>query len=202
MKGIVVAGIGTEVGKTVASAVLVESLQADYWKPIQAGDLHNTDSDKVNALISNAQTIIHPEAFRLTQPMSPHAAADIDNIKINAEALIIPNTKRPLVIELAGGLMVPINHSETNMDLIKRWNLPVVLVVNFYLGSINHTLLSIKMMQEAEVLIKGLLFNGEINPESKEVILEMTDCNDLGTIPKANKLDKSFVLEAAKTIKL
>lgn len=183
-KQYIIAGIGTEVGKTVISAVITEKLQADYWKPIQAGDLHQSDSIKVGQWISNSKSKIHTEGVKLNHPMSPHAAADLDQIHIGLDDLQIPKTVNQLIVELAGGIMVPINHDITNLDFIKSAQLPVVLVVNFYLGSINHTLLSIKCLQENHVDIVGLVFNGNTNPESKEVILKMSGCKNLGEVPQ------------------
>lgn len=201
-KGIVVAGIGTDVGKTVASAIIVELLKADYWKPIQAGELNYTDTDKIRDLISNSKSEIHEEAFRLSKPMSPHAAADIDGIEIEVGSIEVPLSNNTIIMELAGGIHVPLNSEETNLDLIKKWRLPVIMVVNFYLGSINHTLLSVEALKNVGCSIVGLLFNGDENIESKKVILSITQCNDLGTIPKAKILDKKFIKEAGSQIKL
>src|SRR2546425_11473438 len=113
---VAIAGIHTGIGKTIASALLCEALQADYWKPVQAGSLEETDSDIVRKLVANSTTVIHQEAFRLTQPMSPHAAARIDGVKIEIEKLHIPKTNNHLIIETAGGLMSPLNDEETNLD--------------------------------------------------------------------------------------
>jgi dethiobiotin synthetase len=200
MKRLVVAGIGTEVGKTIASAIIAESLKADYWKPIQAGELNFTDSDKIKELISNEKSIIHKEEFRLTEPMSPHAAAAIDGITINVDSFEFPNSTNSLVIELAGGIQVPLNQYETNLDLLIKWRLPVILVVNFYLGSINHTLLSVDTLKNAAVSIEGLLFIGDENLQSKEVILSMSGLKNLGTIPQTNNLDKHFISSIAKKL--
>lgn len=200
MKGLVIAGIGTDVGKTVVSAIIVESLKADYWKPIQAGELRITDSHKVQDLITNQDSIIHPEAVKLSEPMSPHAAAKIDGVEVRVKLIDMPKADNTLIIELAGGLLVPLNQSETNLDLIKEWQLPVVLVVNFYLGSINHTLLSIGALKNAGSNLLGLLFCGEVNSESKEVILEISGCKDLGTIPQAKNIDRNFVSTMAEKI--
>ena len=139
-KKLIVAGIGTEIGKTVASAVLVEALQADYWKPIQSGGLEDSDTDTVRRLITNSTSYFHPEAYRLTQPLSPHAAAEIDGVTIELEKLTVPLTRNGLVIELAGGLMVPLNSNDLTIDWVQKLGLPVVLVSRNYLGSINHTL--------------------------------------------------------------
>lgn len=200
MEGLVIAGIGTDVGKTVAAAIIVESMKADYWKPIQAGELDYTDSDKVQELISNNKSVIHQEAFRFSKPMSPHAAAEFDRITLKAELIEFPKTENTLIIELAGGILVPLNQTETNIDLIKKWQLPVILVVNFYLGSINHTLLSVDVLKKTNCSLTGLLFNGEENFQSKQVILSTTGFKDLGTIPRAQKLDKNFISAMAQKI--
>lgn len=160
-KKIVIAGIDTEIGKTVTSAIFCEALNAEYWKPIQAGDLHSTDSDKVTMLTGRDKVGIHPEGVRLEHPMSPHAAADLEGIEIDLSQLSIPQTDGPLIIELAGGLMVPINHHSLNIDLLTQWQLPVVLVSKYYLGSINHTLLSWQLLKDRGVPFLGFVFNGE-----------------------------------------
>ncbi|MEM8847356.1 MAG: dethiobiotin synthase, partial [Bacteroidota bacterium] len=138
-----VTGISTEVGKTVASAIVVEALEADYWKPVQAGDLENSDSHKIERLISNTKTKIHPNAYALNTPMSPHAAAEIDGVKVDLEKINPPQTENHLVIEGAGGLLVPLNERDTIHDLIQP-NYKVIVVSRHYLGSINHTLLTIE----------------------------------------------------------
>src|SRR5690606_18999923 len=141
-KKIFVTGISTEVGKTIASAIIVEALQADYWKPVQAGDLENSDTHKVKLLISNPTSVFHQNSFALQTPMSPHAAAKIDNVTISLSKIKKPNTKNDLVIEGAGGLLVPINEKETILDIIKS-DYKVIVVSRHYLGSINHTLLTV-----------------------------------------------------------
>lgn len=118
MKRLFVTGIGTGIGKTVASAILVEALKADYWKPIQAGDLHQTDTMKVKSLITNNRSVFYPESFMLSKPMSPHAAAAYDNIKIKESDIIPPQHTNTLIIEGAGGLMVPLNKNLLMIDLI------------------------------------------------------------------------------------
>jgi dethiobiotin synthetase len=146
-----VAGIGTDVGKTVASAVLVQALQADYWKPIQAGDLENTDRMKVQNLVSNATSIFHSEHYLLPYPLSPHASAAIAGVEVDVEAIQIPETMAPLIIEGAGGLMVPINYEVLYIDWVKKMELEVILVSRHYLGSINHTLLSAEAMKSRSI---------------------------------------------------
>ena len=166
-----VTGIGTDVGKTVISAILVEKLQADYWKPVQSGDLHNSDTMKVKALISNTETKFHPEAYRLTQPYSPHKSAELDGMKIELDKFVLPETDNQLIIEGAGGLMVPLNDEHFVIDLIQKFNAEVVLVVKHYLGSINHTLLSLELLKQRKIKVNTLIFNGDRDEYSEKVII-------------------------------
>jgi len=200
MRGCVIAGIGTGVGKTIAAAVFAQRFAADYWKPVQAGELDGTDSETVRSLAPDVQTI-HPEAYRLTAPMSPHAAAEIDGVTIEPECLRLPETTRFLVVELAGGLMVPLRTRLTNLDLISQWRLPVVLVASYYLGSINHTLLSVDALFNRDVDVAGLVFNGEENVASRSVILERTGLPCLLDLPAAPRLDVAFIRKYAGLLK-
>ncbi|MEM9338223.1 MAG: dethiobiotin synthase [Bacteroidota bacterium] len=199
---IIVAGIDTDAGKTVASAILCEALQADYWKPVQAGDLKNTDSHKVEQLISNEKTVIHPEAYRLSQPMSPHAAAAIDGIEIDEKSLTVPATENHLIIELAGGLMVPLRKDLLNIDWIKQINFPVVLVAHYYLGSINHTLLSWELLQNRGVNVLGVIFNGDKNPSTFDVINERTQSKCLLEIEREKELNAATIRTYANRVEL
>jgi dethiobiotin synthetase len=155
-KPLFITGIGTGIGKTIVSAILVESLQADYWKPVQSGDLDNSDTLKVKSLVSNSKTTFHPETYRLTQPYSPHKSADLDGIVIDPEKFIIPVTDNQLIVEGAGGLMVPLNNDFLMIDLIKQLNADVTLVVKHYLGSINHTLLSLDALNPSYLMVTGM----------------------------------------------
>jgi len=168
---IFVTGIGTDVGKTVVSAILVESLKADYWKPIQSGDLDNSDTMKVQALISNPVSKFHPEAYRLTQPFSPHKSAALDKITIDIDLINIPQTENQLIIEGAGGLMVPLNNKHFVVDLIQKFDAEVILVVKQYLGSINHTLLSLELLKQKKIKVRALIFNGDRDEYSESIIL-------------------------------
>jgi dethiobiotin synthetase len=190
-----VTGIGTEIGKTMVSAFLVEKLKADYWKPIQSGDLDNSDSMKVKNLISNAQTVFHPESYRLTQPFSPHHSANLDGVKIDLDKIIVPQTDNNLIIEGAGGLMVPLNEEELIIDLIKKLDVEVILVSKNYLGSINHTILSIEALQNRNIKIKGIIFNGDENQSSQNIIIKMTGIKVIAYIPQLEKLDKTSLKE-------
>ncbi|HTI61377.1 dethiobiotin synthase [Mucilaginibacter sp.] len=197
-----VTGIGTEIGKTVVSAVLVEKLRADYWKPVQSGDLDNSDSIKVKNLISNTVTKIFPEAYQLTQPFSPHKSADLDGIVIDPHKFILPETCNALIVEGAGGLMVPLNNQFLMIDLIKELNIEVILVSKNYLGSINHTLLSIKALKQYNIPIKGIIFNGPEDSYTKDFILQYTGINLLGHIPDYPVLDKKMIVNAGAHISL
>lgn len=172
-RGVFVSGIGTEVGKTVASAILVRALGADYWKPVQSGDLHWTDSQKVQQW-NGGQTTIHPEAYRLRTPMSPHAAAAIDQVQIELARFALPETDNFLVVEGAGGLQVPLNEQHTMLDLIGQLGLPVVLVSRHYLGSINHTLLSLEALHRRSIPLAGLIFNGPAHPTTEQAISQIS----------------------------
>jgi dethiobiotin synthetase len=197
----IVAGINTEIGKTFISSILTEAFEADYWKPVQSGALDFTDTDTIKSLISNNKTIFHPEAYRLTEPMSPHAAAAIDGIEIELSKFVLPETKNSLIVELAGGLMVPLNDRETNVDLIKKLNLPVILVSKNYLGSINHTLLSAEILKINNIPVKGLIFNGEPNKSSEDFILNYTKLERLGRVNFEEKIDKDVVRKWAEIFK-
>lgn len=197
----IIAGIGTDVGKTVISAILCEALKADYWKPVQVGDLNNTDSDKVRALATHPSFICHAETHRLSQPMSPHAAAARDGIQIKREDFSRPDTNgRPLITELAGGLMVPLSETYLTIDLAIDIGDPVVLVVSSYLGSINHTLLSIDLLAQRGVKCAGLIFNGKTNVDSRSIILRYSGARLIADIPHADTLNKAFINTHAQII--
>jgi dethiobiotin synthetase len=170
MKQFFVTGIGTEIGKTVVSSILTEYLQADYWKPVQSGDLHLTDTMKVQALVSNTKSYFHSERHRLNAPLSPHAAAALDGVQIQLSDFTLPQTSNHLIVEGAGGLMVPLNDQDLMIDLIEQLGIPVMLVSRNYLGSINHTVLSIEALQRREIPIAGIVINGEPNPATEKFI--------------------------------
>ena len=161
-----VTAIGTDSGKTVVSAILAQALQADYWKPVQAG--RPADSNAVKTL-TEGRIKIHPERFFLNTPASPHLAASIDNIKIQLEDFELPESER-LVVEGAGGMMVPLNDHDLVIDLAEKWNLPIILVCNIYLGSINHSLLSIAYLKQRGLKVAGIIFNGPETPSTESII--------------------------------
>ncbi len=189
---IFITGIGTGVGKTIVSAVLVEKLKADYWKPIQSGDLDNSDTDLVRSLVSNSKTVYHPEAYRLTQPFSPHKSAAIDGIKIDPEQILTPETNNQLIIEGAGGLMVPLNEYFLMIDLIEKLDAEVILVSKNYLGSINHTLLSAEILKIRKIKINRIVFCGEQDRSSEKVILKYLKC-DVIRVPHFAQLNSDTI---------
>ena len=202
MKRLFVTGIGTDVGKTVISAILTQKLQADYWKPIQAGELDNTDSMKVSQWVENSTSVIHPEAYRLTQPMSPHAAAERDGTNIDLNKIISPETIHNLVIEGAGGLMVPLNQHDLVINLIPHLQAEAVLVSRHYLGSINHTILSIEALRSRNIAIAGIIFNGDENRDTESIIESICAVPILGRIPKINDLNQHSIKDAIKYINI
>ncbi|WP_080237747.1 dethiobiotin synthase [Spirosoma rigui] len=197
MSRFIVAGIGTEIGKTVASAVLVEALEADYWKPIQSGALDDSDTETVRGLISNTTSHFHTEAYRLTEPLSPHAAAELDGVRIELANIRLPDTQNHLVVELAGGLMVPLNDRDLNIDWVAQSGLPIVLISRNYLGSINHTLLSIEACRSRNIPMVGIIFNGPTVPATEEFILNYSRLPCLGRIGQESVITKEVVKKYA-----
>ena len=199
MKTYFVTGISTEVGKTITSAILVEALQADYWKPIQAGELDNSDSHKVERLISNKKSIFYPNSYALKTPMSPHASAGIDEVSISLKNINKPKTINHLVIEGAGGILVPINENQTILDIIKP-EYHVIVVSRHYLGSINHTLLTVNLLKEKGFKV-SIIFSGEENKTSEDIIKKMTKVSVIGRIEEEPYFDKNVILEYAELFK-
>ena len=194
-----ITGISTEVGKTVAAAIITEALQADYWKPIQAGELDNSDTHKVKRLISNSKSVFHENSYALKTPMSPHAAAEIEGVTIDLKKIILPKTKNHLVIEGAGGLLVPLNESTTILDIIKP-SYKVIVVSRHYLGSINHTLLTIKLLQEKGFDV-AIIFSGDAHKTTEDIIVKMTNVTVIGRINEEPYFDKNVVKEYADKFK-
>ncbi|MFT5228934.1 MAG: dethiobiotin synthetase [Glaciecola sp.] len=202
MKKIIVAGIGTEIGKTVCSAILCEALKADYWKPVQAGELENSDSHTISSLVSNPEIIIHPESYRLTNPMSPHAAASLDGIAIDISTISIPESKKNMVIELAGGLFVPLNNNSLNIDWIEKSGLPVILVSQYYLGSINHSLLSWEALKNRNIPMLGFIFNGKKVQSTFDIIMKYTGEKCLLEVDQEPTLNKNIIADYARKFEL
>jgi dethiobiotin synthetase len=191
-----ITGISTDVGKTIASSIIVESLQADYWKPIQAGDLDNSDSHKIQKYISNDKTVIHENSFKLNTPASPHLAAEIDGVSIDLKLIQEPKTNNHLVIEGAGGVFVPLNDTDCVIDLIQP-DYKAIVVSRHYLGSINHTLLTIESLLNRKIAIGGIIFSGNENTSTESVILKKTGVKCIGRIEEEPYFDQNVIKEYA-----
>ncbi len=187
-----ITGIGTDVGKTIASSIIVEALQADYWKPIQAGDLDNSDTNKVEKYVSNPTTKFHKNAYALNTPASPHLAAEIDGIKIELDNITEPKTTNHLVIEGAGGIFVPLNNSDCVIDLIQP-DYKVIVVSRHYLGSINHTLMAIEILKSRNLNVAGIVFSGDENKATESIILEKTNVPMIGRIDNEPYFDQNVI---------
>jgi dethiobiotin synthetase len=197
---LVISGIGTDVGKTVVSTIFCKALGFNYWKPVQAGDLDCSDSIKVKSFCPELS--IFPEQFRLKSPMSPHAAARRDGVSIQLNDFSIPEHTGNLIIEGAGGLMVPINdQGDLYIDLFDKWKFPVVLVSRNYLGSINHTLLSVEALQQRNIPILGLVFVGDSNLDTESIICYKTKLPVIARIPLANELNAEFIESQAAILR-
>ena len=187
MNGFIVTGTDTSIGKTVVAAGLAAALGARYWKPVQAGLEGETDSDVVRRLAPGV--LVHDEAYRLTTPCSPHQAALIDGVEIDPARLALPTGAGPLVVEGAGGVLVPLSEGLLFADQCAVWGLPVVLVARTELGTINHTLLSIEALRARGITLAGVVFVGEGNLESERVICAISGARRLGRLPLLNPLN-------------
>lgn len=196
-----ITGISTDVGKTIVSAIITEALQADYWKPIQAGDLENSDTHKVKRLISNNKTLFHSSSYALNTPASPHLSAELDGISIDVKKIKRPDVDNQLVIEGAGGLLVPLNQTDTIADLILPSD-KIIIVSRHYLGSINHTLLTYEALKQRNLPVCGIIFSGKENKSSESIILKKTGAKFLGRIDEEPYFDKNVISYYADKLKL
>lgn len=202
MRGLIVAGIGTDVGKTVVSAVVCEALGADYWKPVASGLAAGAGDDQVVAsLISDSARRIHRSTYGFQQPLSPHAAAALEGASIEIDRFTLPESERPLVVELAGGVLVPLTDELTNMDLVARLDLPVLVVSRHYLGSINHTLLTLEALRARGASVMGVIFNGEELPDTERVIERLGQVRIIGRVPTLPELTPEAAQRAAKGLR-
>jgi dethiobiotin synthetase len=199
---IIIAGIHTGIGKTVCSTIICEALGYDYFKPVQAGDLDQSDSMFVKKNISNKNCTIHPEAYRLKIAASPHYAAAKEGIEIAPGSIQLPETTHPLVVETAGGIMSPLGPQYLMIDLIEELKLPAVLVSENYLGSINHTLMTFTCLKSRGIRIAGIVFNGPENKASQDFILAHTELPILFAIPKFELITAAEIHDFAATISL
>jgi len=197
---IAIAGIHTGIGKTVAAAVIAEATGADYWKLVQAGLLER-DTDTVARLLSRGTQRVHPEAVLLTQPLSPHAAAEADGINIDYTSFRWPQTAKPLLVETAGGLLSPMSATTTMADFIAHYHLPVLLIVQNYLGSINHTLMTLEVIRSRGLQLLGMVISGNTNEASESFITTYARQPILCRIPYLDPLDPATVAQAAAVVK-
>jgi dethiobiotin synthetase len=196
-----VTGIGTDVGKTIVSAILCEYFRFDYWKPIQTGRALGTDNETLDQLVSHEQFTAHPETYLLENPLSPHAAAKIEDETIVLDQITLPTRDPNLIIEGAGGLMVPINHNnETICDLIVKFQCPVVVVIKEYLGNINHSLLTLSHLKDRNIPIFGVVYVGDELPETEKIIQKMTGVKTLFRVPIFPLLNKESICNFVNTI--
>ncbi|MEO5777919.1 MAG: dethiobiotin synthase [Flavobacterium sp.] len=189
---IFITGIGTDVGKTIASSIVVEALEADYWKPIQAGDLDCSDTQKVKSQISNPKSQFHENSYKLNTPASPHLAAQLDGIIIDLKKIKEPKTANHLVIEGAGGILVPLNDTDCVVDLIQK-DYKVIVVSRHYLGSINHTLLTIEALKNRKISVAGIIFSGDENKATEDIILKKTKAKFIGRIDNEPYFDANVI---------
>lgn len=195
-KGLFITGIGTDVGKTIAAAVITKALEADYWKPVQCGDLDNSDSIKI-ARLTGLKTL--PEAYRLQAPMSPHAAAELEGVELSINQIELPKSDKPIVIEGAGGVMVPFNSKETYLDLMVKLNLPVVLVTRHYLGSINHTMLSWNVLKGTGLNVVVLVISGKADESTESHFATQMDVPFI-RINELNELNADTIAAEAERL--
>ncbi|MCP5379122.1 MAG: ATP-dependent dethiobiotin synthetase BioD [Novosphingobium sp.] len=195
MSGFIVTGTDTDVGKTVFAAALTAHLDGWYWKPVQAGLDDGSDAQRVARLSGLAPDRILPEAYRLTTPCSPHRAAAIDGVELDFDRLALPEP-RPLVVEGAGGVLVPLTDSVLMVDLFADWGLPAIIVARTTLGTINHTLLSIEALRARGITIWGVAFVGEGNADSEQTICRIGKVRHLGRLPVLDPLEPATLARA------
>lgn len=197
MNKILIAGCGTDVGKTIVSAIVATIMNGNYWKPIQSG-LENSDTEVMKNLINTRKQHIYPPAYHLKAPLSPHHAARLENIIIDIHSIIPPKTSRPLIIEGVGGIFVPLTTKILSIDLFKLWKCHWIVVSKHYLGSINHTLLTIDALKRQGIRIAGLIFNGEPSQDSEDAILEISRVALLGRLLPEKTINSDTIRRYAK----
>jgi len=187
----IICGTDTDIGKTLISSFFVKGLNSFYWKPIQSGIESQTDSQTVETLAQLSKEKIIKEAYVFTKPLSPHWAAEIDQKTINFEKLRLPNVQGSLIVETAGGLMVPITRNFLQIDQIKQWNLPVILICKSSLGTLNHTLLSIEALKQRNIEILGLVINGEKHLDNPKTLVDFSGIPLITEFPYIKKMDSN-----------
>ena len=195
-----ITGIGTDVGKTIVSAILTEALKADYWKPVQSGVADGTDKGLISSLITNTTSVCHNESYSFQEPASPHFAASLENQKIKLEQMQLPDTQNDLIIEGAGGILVPLNDSNYVIDLAQEFEADVILVCRNYLGCINHSLLSIDYLVKNNFPVKGIVLVGNFDKAVKLAITNYSELPVLAEIPEMSEISKETILNQAQKI--
>lgn len=195
-----ITGIGTDVGKTIVSAILTEALKADYWKPVQSGVSDGKDKDLVSSLVSNSTSVFHNESYSFNEPVSPHLAASLVNQKIKLEQMHLPDTTSDLIIEGAGGILVPLNDSNYVIDLAQEFEADVILVCRNYLGCINHSLLSIDFLVKNNFPVKGIVLVGNFDKAVRAAITNYSELPILAEIPEMSELSKESIFHQAQKI--
>ena len=199
-RSIAILGIHTGIGKTIASAVLAEAMNADYWKPVQAGT-EERDTLLVRQLITDGSSRAHDESVLLSQPLSPHTAAAMDTVEIDYAQFAWPKTDKTLLVETAGGILSPMTARATMADFVTHFKLPAILVTQNYLGSINHTLMSIEVLKNRGISLLGIVVNGIANESSENFITQYSKIPVIARIPQFEKLDRNSIKACAAEIK-
>ena len=189
-RGFLVTGTDTGIGKTIVCAMLVQALDAAYFKPVQAGLDEPTDTDTVQMLSGLPSNRFLNETYRLKEPASPHLSAAMEGIEIETDRLQLPDSEIPLIVEGAGGVMVPLTDEILFLDIFARWRLPTIIVARTSLGTINHTLLSVKALRDRGILIHGVIFVGDAHQENERIIPRLGNVRHLGRVPFLDPLDK------------
>jgi dethiobiotin synthetase len=195
-QGFIIAGTDTDVGKTIFAAALMVPLKAHYWKPVQCGLEGGIDTKTVQNLTGLPAERFLPEKYIFTQPLSPHRAAEMDDAALDVKALQLPRGASPLLVELAGGLLVPMTRNALQIDVIRNWNLPVILCARTGLGTLNHTLLSVEALKSRDIQIHGIAFIGEENADNMRTIGDFTGFKILGRLPRLETLNAQTLQKA------
>tara|TARA_Y100001968_G_scaffold68366_1_gene59403 strand:+ start:339 stop:983 length:645 start_codon:yes stop_codon:yes gene_type:complete len=194
-QSIIVCGTDTDIGKTIISSLLVQGLNASYWKPIQSGLIDGSDTNRISEILELPSQQIIPELYRFKAPVSPHWAAEKERRWIDPNSLKLPFVKGPLIIETAGGLMVPLNRDFLQIDLIKKWGLPIVLVAKSGLGTLNHTLLSLEALNRRNIPVLGIILNGEIHKDNPNTLEQFGDIPIIAQLPILKEISKKTLAE-------
>jgi dethiobiotin synthetase len=193
MCNIIVTGCGTGVGKTIVSAIIAKAVGGDYFKPIACGPEKSSDTNRVKKLLTGTNCHVFPSAYSLQAALSPHHAARLENISINVDQITLPTTSKPLIIETAGGILVPLHKNRLTIDLFSSWQALWIVVSKNYLGSINHTLLTLEALKQRKIDVSFLIFNGPENQDSQEAILHFSQIELLGTLQQEKSFSKKII---------